>query len=89
MLSQYHKPLWIMQTCIQSDGSIAMKRPFVTEEKTRWIASRYPTPFYLYNEAGIRANDARIKQTFSWNPGYPEHHEGPRQRPRLFFLYRT
>ena len=50
-----------------------MKRPFVTEEKIRWIASRYPTPFYLYDEASIRANDARIKQAFSWNPGYREY----------------
>ena len=25
------------------------------------------------SEAGIRANDARIKQAFSWNPGYREY----------------
>ena len=32
-----------------------------------------PTPFYLYDEKGIRENAARLKQAFSWNRGYKEY----------------
>ena len=32
-----------------------MKRPFVTLEKVREIATQYPTPFHIYDEAGMRA----------------------------------
>ena len=31
------------------------------------------TPFYLYDEKGIRENAARLKQAFSWNRGYKEY----------------
>lgn len=37
------------------------------------IAARYPTPFHLYDEQGIRANARRLKAAFSWNPGYREY----------------
>lgn len=32
------------------------KVPFVTKEKVEEIASKYPTPFHLYDEKGIREN---------------------------------
>lgn len=48
------------------------KKTFVSKEKLEEINRTYPTPFYLYDEAGIRANARRIKQAFSWNPGYRE-----------------
>ena len=32
------------------------KRPFVTREQLEKIAETYPTPFYLYDEKGIREN---------------------------------
>ena len=32
------------------------KRPFVTRNEAEEIAKTYPTPFYLYDEAGIRRN---------------------------------
>ena len=32
------------------------KRPFVTKEQLEQIAETYPTPFYLYDEKGIREN---------------------------------
>ena len=50
-----------------------MKKPFVTLEKLREIEKKVPTPFYLYDEKGIRENARKIKQAFSWNPGYREY----------------
>jgi len=49
------------------------KKPFVTLEKVKEIAAKYPTPFYLYDEKGIRENARLVKKAFSWNPGYTEH----------------
>ena len=49
------------------------KKPFVTLEQLREIEKTYPTPFYLYDEKGIRENAARLKQAFSWNRGYKEY----------------
>ena len=49
------------------------KQPFVTLEQLREIERTYPTPFYLYDEKGIRENAARLKQAFSWNRGYKEY----------------
>lgn len=49
------------------------KKPFVTLEQLREIDRTYPTPFYLYDEKGIRENAARLKQAFSWNRGYKEY----------------
>ena len=49
------------------------KKPFVTLEQLREIERTYPTPFYLYDEKGIRENAARLKQAFSWNRGYKEY----------------
>jgi diaminopimelate decarboxylase len=37
------------------------------------IIEKYPTPFYLYDEAGIRENVKRIKKAFSIFPAYKEH----------------
>ena len=49
------------------------KTPFVTLDKAKEIAAQYPTPFHLYDEAGIRANARALKAAFSWNPGYREY----------------
>lgn len=49
------------------------KRPFVTKEQLEEIAKTYPTPFYLYDERGIRENAKRLYSAFSWNPGYKEY----------------
>ena len=32
------------------------KKPFVTLDRLREIVEKYPTPFYLYDEKGIREN---------------------------------
>ena len=50
-----------------------MKKPFVTAAQLEDIAARYPTPFHLYDEQGIRENARRLKAAFSWNPGYREY----------------
>ena len=49
------------------------KKPFVTKEKLEEIIKKYPTPFHLYDEKGIRVNAKRLKEAFSWNKGYKEY----------------
>ena len=49
------------------------KIPFASREKLEEIAKQYPTPFYLYDEAGIRKNAENMKQAFSWNKGFKEY----------------
>ena len=49
------------------------KRPFVTKEQLETITQQYPTPFHIYDEAGIRKNAERLKQAFAWNPGFREY----------------
>ncbi len=49
------------------------KRPFVTLDKLKEIAAVYPTPFYLYDEKGIRDNARALLDAFSWNPGFREY----------------
>ena len=48
------------------------KTAFLTLEKAREITAQIPTPFHLYDEAGIRANARALKKAFAWNPGYKE-----------------
>ena len=49
------------------------KTPFVTKEQIEEIVKTYPTPFHLYDEAGIRKNAQAVKDAFSWNPGFREY----------------
>ena len=48
------------------------KKPFVTKEQLEEIAKTYPTPFYLYDEKGIRENAMKLKEAFSCSKGNPE-----------------
>ena len=48
------------------------KVPFLTLEKAKEIREQIPTPFHVYDEAGIRANVRALKAAFSWNPGFKE-----------------
>ena len=50
-----------------------MKIPFVTKQQLESIAAQYPTPFHIYDEAGIRANARRLKEAFAWNSGFREY----------------
>ena len=49
------------------------KTPYITREKAEEIAAVHPTPFYLYDEKGIRRNAEAVKEAFSWNPGFREY----------------
>ena len=49
------------------------KKPFVTLEQLEEIVKDYPTPFHLYDEAGIRENARKVKEAFAWNPGFKEY----------------
>ena len=49
------------------------KTPFVTLEQAQTIAAQIPTPFHLYDEAGIRKNAREVKEAFAWNPGFKEY----------------
>lgn len=49
------------------------KKPFVTKEQLETMIKEYPTPFHLYDEAGIRKNAQALKEAFSWNQGYREY----------------
>ena len=48
------------------------KIPFLTLGKAKEIREQIPTPFHVYDEAGIRANVRALKAAFSWNPGFKE-----------------
>lgn len=41
------------------------KTPFLTLEQARRIAAEIPTPFHIYDEAGIRANARALKAAFA------------------------
>ena len=49
------------------------KRPFITKEKAQEIIEKFPTPFHIYDEKGIRENARRLKEAFSWNKGFREY----------------
>ena len=49
------------------------KTSFLTLEKAKEITTQIPTPFHIYDEAGIRANARALKKAFSWNKGYKEY----------------
>ncbi|MBQ9994674.1 MAG: diaminopimelate decarboxylase [Clostridia bacterium] len=49
------------------------KLPFVTKEQLEEIIKKYPTPFHIYDEAGIRKNCRELYKAFSWNKGFREY----------------
>ena len=49
------------------------KTPFVIKQQVEEIVKKFPTPFHLYDEAGIRANAQAVKDAFAWNPGFREY----------------
>lgn len=50
-----------------------MKKAFVTKEMIEKIAEKYPTPFHIYDEKGIRARARALNNAFSWNKGFKEY----------------
>lgn len=46
--------------------------PFSLSQVKEW-ASVYPTPFYIYDEEGIKENVNNLYKAFAWNKGYCEY----------------
>ena len=51
---------------------MAKTLPFSNEQLTQ-IASKYPTPFHLYDEGAILENAKALKKAFSWCPDFKEY----------------
>ncbi|MBP3655300.1 MAG: diaminopimelate decarboxylase [Clostridia bacterium] len=49
------------------------KKPFITLEQAKRIKAEYPTPFHIYDEAGIRRTARALNQAFAWNKGFREY----------------
>lgn len=49
------------------------KKPFVSLKQVKEIIEKYPTPFHLYDEKGIRENARKLKEAFAWNKGFKEY----------------
>jgi diaminopimelate decarboxylase len=47
--------------------------PF-TGEELAGIAEKYPTPFHIYDEKGMRGYARKFLEAFSWNPGFKEYY---------------
>ncbi|SFG31291.1 diaminopimelate decarboxylase [Oribacterium sp. WCC10] len=50
-----------------------MKTPYATLEQVQKINETYDTPFYLYDEKGIRENARKVYKAFGWNKGFKEY----------------
>ena len=49
------------------------KKPFITLEQAKAITQTFPTPFHIYDEAGIRCTARALNRAFSWNKGFKEY----------------
>ena len=49
------------------------KNPYISKTRAEKIAQQYPTPFSLYDEAGIRKTARLVNKAFSWNKGFKEY----------------
>jgi len=45
----------------------------LSKEQLEALTERFPTPFHLYDEKGIRENARRLKAAFAWNSGFKEY----------------
>ncbi len=43
---------------------MAEKKPFINKEHLEEIVAQFPTPFHLYDEAGIRRKSTYLIQSF-------------------------
>ncbi len=50
-----------------------MKKPFVTKAQLEKIIEKYPTPFHIYDERGIRERARALNAAFAWNKGFREY----------------
>jgi len=49
------------------------KTPFLNLAKAQEIIEKIPTPFHIYDEAGIRRRARELNAAFSWNKGFKEY----------------
>ncbi len=45
----------------------------LNQEQLEALTKRFPTPFHIYDEKGIRENARRLRAAFAWNPGFKEY----------------
>lgn len=57
----------------ETEGMNMEKKAFLTLEKAQEIISDVPTPFHVYDEAGIRAKARALNAAFGWNEGFKEY----------------
>ncbi|EFW88734.1 diaminopimelate decarboxylase [Streptococcus equinus] len=50
-----------------------MKTPFISAKELEKITTKFPTPFHLYDEKGIREKARALNKAFSWNKGFKEY----------------
>ena len=63
MVRTTHLKVTVLSAAVRT--LVSQKRPFITVDRLEAIASRYPTPFYLYDERGIRENARRVLEAFA------------------------
>ncbi len=47
--------------------------PF-TSEQLEQIIKKFPTPFHIYDESGMRKSCRELNHTFDWSPGFKEYY---------------
>jgi diaminopimelate decarboxylase len=71
-----------------ADGSPTKPLP-IDAARLCELADELPTPFHVYDEAGIRANARRLNDAFAWNPGFREYFAvKATPTPRILELFR-
>ena len=55
------------------EAAMSEKKPFITLDQAKEIAKTYPTPFHIYDEAGIRRTARALNRAFAWNKGFKEY----------------
>jgi diaminopimelate decarboxylase len=58
---------------MKPEKMMSQKKCPLSHEQLEELTTRYSTPFYLYDEAAIRANARALKEAFAWNPGFKEY----------------
>ena len=62
-----------MPSAVPDLSAVAAKPLPIAAETLCDLADRFPTPFHVYDERGIRANARRLGAAFAWNPGFREY----------------
>lgn len=52
---------------------MAKKEVPFSKTEIEQVIEKFPTPFHIYDEKGIRENARRLKRAFSWAPGFTEY----------------